>query len=483
MTEAARNLPVGWHATTALLPHQREAVAKLLPSRVGALFAEMGTGKSRIAIELARLRQAKIDRVIWCCPVSAKETIRREVLKHTDATASDIHVFDDRTSDRALPSAYWIIVGTESISASNRVTLALRALVTERTLFVVDESHQIKGHRSRRTERLTLIARPARYRLILTGTPISQGIVDLFAQMRFLSPKILGYHSFYTFANNHLVYSERHRGLIEREKNAEYLAARIRPYVYQITKDECLDLPDKLYSARYCALTEFQRIAYDEAKERILLDEYLLGDDDQWQRQIAIFHLFTVLQTITCGFETNADGSIDTYPHHRLDLLREIIARIPDEPVVIWGKYRYAIDEIAAALRSDHGAKAVTIYHGGLRERERQANLDCWRTSGRFLIATQSAGGQSIDLTRARFVIYYANAFKYSERQQSEDRCHRIGQTRPVTYVDLWAGSGIDQRISRALDRKENAVQAFRQEVAKVRKTSKERLRELVKNL
>lgn len=471
-----------WTAHPPLLPYQVEAAAKLLPTRVGALFAEMGTGKTRMAIELARLRQGKIDHVVWSCPVSAKETIRRLILKHTDAQPEDIHVFDDRTSPSRLPPARWYIVGTESVSASNRVVLTLARLITDRSFVVVDESHQIKGHTSRRTERLTLLAAKARYRLILTGTPISQGVVDLFAQMRFLSPKILGYRSFYSFARNHLIYSDRFPGKIERERDTEYLAARIKPYVYQITKEECLDLPDKRYAARYCALTEAQRIAYDNAKERILLEEYMEVDD--WERRIAIFHLFTVLQTIVCGFETQPDGTVARYPHSRLDALAAALAEIPaDAPVVIWSKYRHAIAEIVAALGAAHGPDQVHAYHGSMPTRARTEALDRWRRSGRFLVATQAAGGTAIDLTAASHVIYYANGFKYAERQQSEDRCHRLGQTRPVTYVDLWSDAGIDGRIDRALGAKASVVAAFRREVEAVRATGKERLRDLVKNL
>lgn len=478
MGAVALSSPSAWRTTTPLLAHQQEAVAKLIPSRVGALFAEMGTGKSRMAIELARLRQAKIDRVIWCCPVSAKETIRREILKHTDCQEDAIHVFDGRTREGRLPSTAWYILGTESLSASPRVIFALRSLISDRCLVIVDESHQIKGHRSRRTERLTLLASVARYRLILTGTPISQGIVDLFAQMRFLSPKILGYRSFYTFANNHLVYSEKFPGRIEREKNKDYLAAKIRPYVYQITKEECLTLPGKLYSNRYCPLTHDQEQAYDEAKERILTADYLMGED--WERKIAIFHLFTVLQTIACGFETLADGTLQRYPHRRLDLLSEAIDRLPGTaPAVIWCKYHACLDDIDTHLGTD-----AIPYHGRLSERQRQANLDAWRGgAARFLVATQAAGGQALDLTRAAHVIFYANGFKYSERQQAEDRCHRIGQERPVTYLDLWSLSGIDRRIEDALARKENAVNRFREEVQKVRKTNKDSLRRLVAGL
>lgn len=479
---AAPAISSAWHATTDLLPHQQEAIAKLLPSRVGALFAEMGTGKSRMAIELARLRQAKVDHVLWFCPVSAKETIRRELLKHTDATPEDIHVFDAKSAEHNLPRARWYIIGTESIGSSARVYLAARALITDRTFVILDESHQIKGHRAKRTERLTHISATARYRLILTGTPISQGIVDLFAQMRFLSPRILGYRSFYTFQRNHIVYSERFRGMIERETNKDYLAAKIKPYVYQITKDECLDLPAKLYSARYTQLSLEQAQAYAEAKDRILTEDYLLGDD--WERTIAIFQLFTTLQCITCGFDRLADGSLVRYPHERTETLQRLLAEIPTgERVVIWAKYHASIDDITTAMSDQHGPDQVHRYDGRLNERQRHQSLEHWRSQGRYLVATQAAGGQSIDLTAARFVVYYANGFKYSERQQSEDRCHRIGQDRPVTYIDLWTDSGIDERIERALARKSNAVDDWRQEVNKVRKTRKEKLRELVKSL
>lgn len=218
---------------TALLPHQREAVAKLLPSRVGALFMDMGTGKSRTAIELARLRAGKIDRVLWFCPVSLKETIRHQIALHTDCSAADIHVFSDKTNERNCPPAFWHIIGLESMGSSARVVCTARALMTDRGMVVVDESSYIKGHRAKRTNRITQLAMVARYRLILTGTPISQGVEDLFSQMLFLSPKILGYRSWYSFAVNHLEYSDRYKGRIVRAHNKEWIAAKIRPYVYQ----------------------------------------------------------------------------------------------------------------------------------------------------------------------------------------------------------------------------------------------------------
>lgn len=164
---------------TNLMTHQREAVAKVLPSRVGALFMDMGTGKSRTTIELANLRAGKIDKVVWFTPVSLKLSVAEEIRKHTDC--QDIYVFDDKTNSRNLPRVRWYVVGIESMSSSNRVVAAVNKLITTRTMVVLDESSYIKGHNSKRTERLTYICSRARYRLILTGTPFSQGVVDLFA--------------------------------------------------------------------------------------------------------------------------------------------------------------------------------------------------------------------------------------------------------------------------------------------------------------
>lgn len=472
--------PCGWDAATPLLPHQREAVAKLLPSRVNALFMDMGTGKTRTAIELVRLRQSKIDRALWCCPTSLKETIRYEIGKHTDCTPEDVYTFNDKTNERTEIGAFWAIVGLEGLGGSARIACTFAHLVTENTCVVVDESSYIKGHKAKRTQRLTYLADKCRYRMILTGTPISQGVVDLYAQMRFLSPKILGYSSFYSFARNHLEYSERFKGMIVRAHNTEYLAAKIKPYVYQVTKDECLDLPDKLYETRCLRLTAEQRETYEEAK-RVYLEEAL--EHDEWE-SINLFRLFTALQGIVCGFWARPDGTTEHLPHRRIERLLDVVRDIPEgEPVIVWAKYRHSVDQIVAALAGNYGPETVHQFHGGLTETKRNAALAQWRAAGRFLVATQSAGGHGLTLTEARYSVFYANSFKYAERLQSEDRNHRIGQDRPVTYIDLHAVESIDDRIAKALATKGDTLDQFRREVDKVKAGNKEKLRELVMGL
>lgn len=466
---------------TALMPHQQVAVAKMIPTRVGALFMEIGTGKSRTTIEIAKIRQEKYDYLFWFCPVSLKETICQEWRKHTDVSEDQIKIWDEKVAKDHLPALARIhIIGIESMSSSARVILAYQALVTERSFVIVDESSYIKGYKSYRTERITAFSAIAKYRLILTGTPFTQGAVDLYAQMSFLSKKILGYNSFYSFAANHLEYEMRvndrgykvQTGRIVRTHNADYLAAKIAPYVYQVSKDECLDLPEKLYETRYFYMTDEQYDYYQQAKHEILLDlEY-----EDWS-SVAIFHLFSAIQSIVCGFWTRTDPKSHekqflSFYHKRVSLLMSTLNSLPDtEQVIIWSKYRHAIREIKQAINEEYGQGCFSEFHGGIPEQKRNDELERWKHGEtRFLIATQSAGGHGLTLNNAAYSIFYADGYKYSEREQAEGRNHRIGQIRKPTYISLCCSGSIDDRIATALARKENALAMFQRSVNRYRK-------------
>lgn len=495
-----------WQTTTSLLPWQATGVEKVRRSRVGALFMDPGTGKTRTAIELAWLRRDQIGKVIWFCPVSLMETIRHEILKHTDCPPEQVHVFGDRTTQRTLPQALWYIVGIESMGQSNRVTLAVNALMGEATMVVVDESTYIKGHSAKRTLRITRLCDKARYRLILTGTPLTQGVVDLYAQMRFLSPKILGYNSFYSFAANHLEYSEDYPGMIVRTHNTDWLAAKINPYVYQVTKGECMELPPKLTDSLCFQMTMAQAELYWRAKEEILLS----APDDEMLESYTIFRLFTALQQIVCGFwnrypdppqppgprsrwwsdedwerwhlvaHRRREPELLTVPHRRLNTLAAAVAGSDAERVIVWANHQHAIAEIVDRLTHDHGAESVAQFHGCVPQCERDSQLARWRRSARFLVMTQATGGHGLTLNEATHHIFYSNGFKFSERLQAEDRSHRIGQTQPVTYTDLVCLDSIDVRIQKALGDKEDTLHAFRREVDRFKDHDKAKVRELL---
>lgn len=491
---------------TKLLEHQQMAVDKVLPVCVSGLFMDMGTGKTRTAIELSLLRCERIDKVFWLCPVSLKETIKQEILKHTDCTSSDIYVFDNKTGNETMPkNCRWYIAGIESFSSSDRVTLAANAIITPNTFIILDESSYIKGHLAIRTKRITALAEKAKYRTILTGTPLSQGIVDLFSQMYFLSPKILGYNSFYSFEANHLEYHPKHPGLVVRAHNVPYLAEKIKPYIYQCTKDECLSIPDKIYKYRWVTLTEEQESAYEAAKYEFeyeldeLKSKYSTSEElpeSFWNKAtMLIFNLFASLQTIVCGFKNERDdksiAKLHKYKNNRVKMLLNIIESIPyNEKIIIWGKYKISIEEISAALKKEYGADSVAEYHGVLNASKREAELNKFRNKARFLIATQSCGGHGLNLQFCHWQLFYANGFKYSERIQAEDRCHRHGQTRKVTYIDILASDTIDEKISESLESKSDTLTSFQREVKRIKddkeivdKDKYQKLKDVIKGL
>jgi SNF2 family DNA or RNA helicase len=472
------------NTTTPLFDHQRIAVRKMLPCRVGGLFMDMGTGKTRVVLEIIKERLQRISRVVYFCPVSLKETVRREALKHTDLAERDIYVFSDKTKPERTPVALLYIVGIESMSSSDRQVLAVNALIDERSMVVVDESGYIKGHKSLRTQRITRMAERARYRLILTGTPLSQGVVDLYAQMRFLSWRILGYKSFYSFARNHLEYSERYPGMIVAAHNVGYLAAKVQPYTYQVTKSECIDLPAKTYKTRWHGMTERQRRIYEQAKTEILMAIEDYEDFDSY----TIFRLFTALQQIVCGFwnRKRDDGTVEvvTFPHTRLDLFAATVAEIPaGEKIVVWLKYLRNVAEITDLLTTEYGAGSVAQFHGNLSESERNAELERFRHDARFFVATQATGGHGLTLNEAAYHIFYSNGFKYAERIQAEDRSHRIGQERNVHYIDIACHSSIDERIDKALTEKANVLEQFRRRVDAVKDKRSAEVRKLIEAL
>ena len=447
-----------WQTTTALMSWQIPVVEKLSPLRVGAIFLDMGLGKTRVAIELCCLRQHKMSHTVYVCPVSLKDTVCEEIYKHTTCTPDDVYVFNDTTSVKNVPvGKKWYILGTESLSASRRITNAFTAVINDTATLIVDESSYIRNHGSFRTERLSWIGWQAKYRLIMTGTPLANGIQNLYAQMRFLDPTILRYPSFYSFSRNHLVYSEKYPNMITETKNEEMIHQRISPYMYQVTSESVLKLPEQRYDTHYVTLTIEQRILYERAKEELLVNITVDAVVSS-----ALLEVYSALQHIICGF-WNHKGKRITVNHNRIKALHTRIAAIPEEKkIIIWATYHHCINEIVSSLQTQYGYASVQSFHGRLSETERIAQLAQWRSKGRFLVATPASGGYGLTLNESHHTIFYNNDFRYDTRIQAEKRNHRIGQEQPVTYIDIIARDSLDMYIHEALSRKESVVDTFR---------------------
>lgn len=473
---------------TELMDHQKKAVGKLLPIRVGALFMDMGTGKTLTAMEIIRHRTEKIDHVVWTCPVSLKRTIAAEIKKHIPDAS--VFVFDDKVTDATLPDADWYIVGLESVGSSERVFLALNKLVTENTFVVVDESLYIKSPTAKRSRRMIETCKRSRYRLILTGTPMTQGSQDLFTQMYFLSPQILGYRSFYSFAQKHLVYDDKYPDRVVAVVGEEQLAAQVNPYAYQITKEECLDLPEKTYAEVSIGMSPREFDSYNYLKDFYINKIAEIEEKENFnpeQVSLLIFGLYTGLQKILSGWRwdlmKDKFSEEKELPRQRLDALVQSIEAIKgEEKIIIWAKFKHDLKVIGDRLTEHFGEDSWVEFSGRKTEEEKAAAVDKFRKDARFFIATPSSGGHGLTLNEACYVVYYNNSFKFSERLQSEDRCHRIGQTRKVTYIDIVTEHSIDRKILDTLTKKGDSLYTFQDELNEI-KNDKEKIKEYIKQL
>ena len=437
---------------TQLLPHQILAVEKLKHLKIGALYMDMGTGKTRTALELIALRcdAGKINNVLWLCPCSVKTTIKIQLQEHVDGDAG-----------------MFIIEGIESLSQSDRLYLKLLDLIAHRKVFlIVDESNLVKNHFAKRTKRIAALAQSCTYRLILNGTPISKNEADLFAQWYILDERILGYHSFWSFEANHLEYDDY--GNVRRVLNVDYLTEKISPYSYGVKKEECITLPRKRYRERDFSLTEKQEYAYYDAKEQ------LLANVDEFD-STTIYKLFTGLQQVTSGHAIISINPLKSIPlfDDPLDnpriktLLREVSGT--SEKIIIWCKFKHEIDDVTAVLRGKYGMGSVAQFYGGISLKTRIAEMERFRNNAQYLIAHKVCGGYGLNLQFCSYMIYYNNDFNWATRAQSEDRVHRLGQTKEVQIVDICAASKVDDRIIDNLNCKGILCERFKNELKKNR--------------
>jgi len=436
---------------TNLFDHQKKAVEKLSKIKVGAAYMEMGTGKTRTTLELIKIRldKDKVDHILWLCPCSVKENLKRDVIKHIGEFDSDLIT----------------ICGIETLSSSIKTNFELLDLVQKKRCYlIVDESNLVKNPKAKRTENITRLADHCKYKLILNGTPISRNEADLYSQWYLLDWRILGYKSYWSFAANHLEYDERVPGKIRRTLNTDYLVKKIAPYTYQVKKEECLDLPLKTYKKVYYELTNEQDEHYQHIADELMFDV------DEFKPE-TVYRLFTGLQNVISGFKVTTGKHLEKKPffknpldNPRIQTLLDIVDRL-EEKAIIFCKYTYEIETITELLNQKYGEGSAVPFYGELNQKNRQKNLDLFSKDTQFLVANKVCAGYGLNLQFCSYVIYYSNDWDYATRSQSEDRVHRIGQSNNVHYVDICAAYTLDERILKCLERKENLVDSFKEEI------------------
>jgi SNF2 family DNA or RNA helicase len=219
-----------------------------------------------------------------------------------------------------------------------------------------------------------------------------------------------------------------------------------------VLKEDCLDLPNKIFIKRHIKLTPDQIKVYEQMKKQAIA--HLNG---KVTSTMTVLTQLMRLQQITCGHFVADDGSVQEIDSNRLDELMDVLEETEGK-AIIWAHWQRDVSNIIKAVKKKYGPDSIVDYYGVTSQEERQPNIKKFQDDPRcrFMVGTPSTGGYGITLTAANTVIYYSNGYDLEKRLQSEDRAHRIGQKKPVTYVDLIAEDTVDEKIVKSLRKKIN---------------------------
>lgn len=414
-----------------------------------AIFHVMGNGKTLSTVALANLRRAYglIDRLLIICPTSVKGVWPKEFDRYS-AQPTVVKVFESGDKEPTWNKDEFpvLVVGVEALSQGGAFDVAHRFVNNGSTMTVVDESSRIKTYNAGRTERCWELAEESLFRTILTGTNVTQGIQDLYAQMRFVDPTIIGEISFFGFRNKYCIMGGFEQRKIVGYNNVDQLLERIAPYC-DIVRKKDMDLPPKSYAVRDIKATPAQVKACKE----IVRDMRTELGDFTISVQNALEGLLR-LQQIAGGHYP--DGTRLDGKNPKLAELVELLDEFEGK-AIIWARYLPELTLITDALEEVYPGSTLTM-SGAIKPEDRQPMVDQFQGDPRkrFFIANQATGGIGLTLTAATLCIYYSNTFSAEDRLQSEDRAHRIGQTNQVDYIDLISDLKVDQMVLKALSHK-----------------------------
>jgi len=459
--------------------YQRDALAHAWGKNAFAFYMDMGTGKTKTALDLmsAYYIDGKVDRVLIVTKFSTRRNWEREIAIHCGVQA-DVWILDttkakafDEWNTNRDETCKFLIVGTESLAAGNAIHLAEKfVLVSTRVGMIVDEAHMIKTHNAVRSRNCVQLGKSAAYKIAMTGTPIANGPMDVFMQFEYLDANIIGIGDFYSFRNRYAIMGGFEDRQVVGYQNMEELIEMLAPFVFQVRKSEVLtELPPKIYETREVQLNDEQKRLYKDIAKR---DKTVSGD--RGLTVTTVLERMLRLQEIAGGiitFERNPDlHNTSKFDKERVTgknpKVEELLAIAEENEVstIVWCRFIEEIHMVTEALRERYGNDQVVQIYGAIDEDTRWANVsDLFQSKkARFLVGNAATGGVGLNMTAAELVVYYSNSFSFTDREQSEDRAHRIGQTRSVTYIDLIAEGTVDAVVVEALRGKRDVSEFVR---------------------
>lgn len=462
--------------------YQMKALSYSWQKESFAYYMDMGTGKTKTSIDLfsAYHMEGDVDRLLVVTKFSTRMNWEREFAIHCPVPY-EVMVLDtakpkvfDAFNTNNTDALKILIVGTESLAAGSAAGYAERFVNTStRVGMIVDEAHMIKTHNAVRSKNAVKIGKGAKYKLVMTGTPIANAPLDLYMQFEFLDDNIIGSGDFFSFRNRYAVMGGFEGKQIIGYQNMEELIELVSPYVYQVRKSEVLtELPPKVYEIREVQFNEEQKSLYTSIakKNRAVVGDRGLTVNTVLERMLRLQEICGGIVT----FERNPDlFNPSKYEHSRIPgrnpKIEELLSITEEYQVstIIWCRFIEEIHMVSEALRAKYGADQVVEIYGQISEKDRDHNVQelFQKKKARFLVGNAATGGTGLNMTAAELVVYFSNSFNYVERDQSEDRAHRIGQTKSVLYIDLVMEKSVDGAILSALQDKKNVSEFVRESI------------------
>lgn len=458
--------------------HQRQAFLLSRDEPIFAYLMEQGTGKSKLDIDGAcyAYSQGKIEAWIIIAPNGVHSNwIDTEIPDHipdwcpykawtysSNLTKARKKELEDVCSSSNVLKIFAFNV--EGFTSEKAQKILQRLILQFKCRVSIDESDSLKNHTSHRTSYLTKACDGVAQKRIMTGTEITKGLEDLYGQLNFLGMDILGFDTYTSFKNHFCTMGGFKNKAIVGYKNVEELIKLIGPYSYRALKDDCLDLPPKIYKRIVVELSPKQREIYNNLKNNFWAEL----DGKQITAPLAIVRL-GMLQQITCGwFPVPGESVNERIPGDNPKLEATLQhCRSRTGKTIVWCKYKADVRDIAEELAREHGRDAVASYFGetkvGNDFRERGWVKDGFQNGGIKYLVANKAAARGLTLTSCDDNLYHSNSFDFGDRKQSEDRTHRIGTVNSVLYTDIVAKNTPDQKIINCLKRKQRIADLLRE--------------------
>lgn len=521
--------------------HQIDAFHSAYGKEFHALFMEQGTGKSKVSIDIASnlFKEGKIEAVMLIAPNGVHtQWIQEQLPEHssvyttswvwsTNKSKAYIKTRNQWMRTKHSDKLKWFAVNVEAFSSSNHIKFFSGFVKYHNTLIIVDECTRIKNPEANRTfnivynlakviknGRRVVDVRPySDYRLILTGTMITNSPYDLWSMFEFLKHNYFGinYYAFKarygievrdthpgtgrTFmrkirpdeiesirrylergksvetvaaimavSESSVEYIKNHKDISLPYKRLDELKASIQPDSFIIRKEDCLDLPPKVYSRIEVEMKGDLKRIYNELKEEYMT-EYMDKELTVSNKMV----LVSRLQQVTGGFfpYNNEEDKPKLYPigkkNPKLEALKADLEETGNEQIIIWARFVGELKRIHQELTKSFPDKNIELYYGGvLKYRRDKIRKSFQEGTVNILVANPKTAGIGLNLQNAHLQYFFSNSFSLEDRLQAEDRSHRIGQTHSVLYKDIIMLDTVDEVVFHVLKAKRNLLDFFR---------------------